>query len=122
MLDAIAERRREVHQFYYAYLKPLDAAGLLRLPHIPENCTSNYHLLYILLPDVRIRNELLDFLKETGIEAVFHYVPLHSSPIGRRFGYKDGDLPVTEDLSRRLLRLPFYYDLTFAQKQGGSKL
>jgi dTDP-4-amino-4,6-dideoxygalactose transaminase len=112
MLDVIAGRRREIYQFYHPRLKPLEAAGLLRLPHIPEHCSSNYHLLYILLPDVKIRNELLDFLKQRGIEAVFHYVPLHSSPMGRRFGYKDVDLPLTEVLSGCLLRLPFYYEIT----------
>ena len=117
MLDAIAARRREIYQFYRPRLKPLEAAALLRLPSIPENCLSNYHLLYLLLPDVSIRNELLDFLKQSGIEAVFHYVPLHSSPIGRRFGYKDGDLPITEDLSGRLLRLPFYYEITEAEQK-----
>jgi dTDP-4-amino-4,6-dideoxygalactose transaminase len=112
MLDVIAARRREIYQFYHPRLKPLEAAGLLRLPHIPEDCSSNYHLLYILLPDAKIRNELLDFLKQRGIEAVFHYVPLHSSPMGRRFGYKDVDLPITEVLSGCLLRLPFYYEIT----------
>lgn len=117
MLDAIAERRRKIYQLYHLRLKPLEAAAFLRLPSIPEHCVSNYHLLYLLLPDVRTRNELLDFLKQGGIEAVFHYVPLHSSPMGRRFGYKDGDLPITEDLSGRLLRLPFYYEITEVEQK-----
>jgi len=112
MLDAIARRRREIHQFYRRHLKPLESEGLLRLPHTPEDCTSNYHLFYILLPDQEARNGLMAHLKSEGIHAVFHYIPLHSSPMGRTFGYKDGDLPVTEDVSGRLLRLPFYYDMT----------
>lgn len=96
----------------YRHLKPLEAQGLLRLPYTPEDCTSNYHMFYVLLPDIETRDGLMAHLKSQGIQAVFHYVPLHSSPMGRNFGYKEGDLPVTEDLSGRLLRLPFYYDIT----------
>lgn len=112
MLDVIAEGRRKIYEFYRHHLKPLEAAGLVQLPHIPEDCTSNYHMFYILVRDVQTRNELLRFLKQNGIEAVFHYVPLHTSPMGKRFGYKEGDLPITEGLSGRLLRLPFYYEIT----------
>jgi len=112
MLDAISERRREIYQFYRHHLKPLEAAGLLRLPHKPDDCNSNYHMFYILLSDTPTRDGLITFLKQSGIEAVFHYVPLHSSPMGQRLGYKEGDLPITENLSGRLLRLPFYHDIT----------
>lgn len=111
MLDAIAERRRAIYQFYRQHLKPLEAEGLLRLPHIPDDCDSNYHMFYIILPTPELRNSLLDHLKQAGIHAVFHYIPLHSSPMGQTFGYREGDLPVTEDLSARLLRLPFYYEI-----------
>jgi dTDP-4-amino-4,6-dideoxygalactose transaminase len=69
-------------------------------------------LFYILLPTMQIRNALIAHLKAQQIMAVFHYVPLHCSPMGKGFGYEEGDLPVTEDISGRLLRLPFYYDLT----------
>ena len=112
MMDAIGERRREIHDFYYAGLSPLADEHLLRLPVTPEGCSTNYHLFFILLPDRDTRNGLLTHLKETGIRATFHYVPLHSSPMGRKFGYKESDLPLTEDLSARLLRLPFFNDLT----------
>jgi len=112
MLDPIARRRREIYQFYRHHLEPLEAEGLLRLPHVPEDCTGNYHMFYVLLPDADSRDGLLDHLKSHGIHAVFHYVPLHTSPMGGTFGYREGQLPVTEDVSRRLLRLPFYYEIT----------
>jgi dTDP-4-amino-4,6-dideoxygalactose transaminase len=112
LLDPIAERRREIYQTYQQHLEPLEAAGLLRLPRIPEDCDSNYHMFYLLLADQPTRDGLMTHLREHGILAVFHYVPLHSSPMGQKFGNREGDLPLTEDLSRRLVRLPFYYTLT----------
>ena len=69
-------------------------------------------MFYVLLPNRQIRDALMAHLKARGILAVFHYVPLHSAPMGQEFGYREGDLPVTEDLSGRLLRLPFYYEIT----------
>jgi dTDP-4-amino-4,6-dideoxygalactose transaminase len=90
----------------------LEADGLLRLPRIPEECESNSHLFWILLPDTETRNGLMAHLKSQGILAVFHYIPLHSSPMGKRFGYTEADLPITEDVSGRLLRLPLYYEIT----------
>ena len=112
MLDTIAKRRRGIYEIYRHHLEPLEAEGLLRLPHIPEDCTSNYHLFYILLPNMQARDALMTHLKQSDIHAVFHYVPLHSSPMGKKFGYQENDLPITEELSGRLLRLPFYYDIT----------
>jgi dTDP-4-amino-4,6-dideoxygalactose transaminase len=69
-------------------------------------------MFYMLLPDLETRAALIDHLKSKDILSVFHYVPLHSAPVGQRFGYKHGDLPITEDTSDRIVRLPFYYDLT----------
>ena len=111
MMDPINERRRQIHDCYYQSLKALEDRSLLRLPVAPEGCSSNYHLFYILLPDANTRDGLLSHLKNSGIRATFHYVPLHSSPMGRTFGYKDSDLPLTEELSGRLLRLPFFNDI-----------
>jgi dTDP-4-amino-4,6-dideoxygalactose transaminase len=111
-LEGIAARRRALHERYYNYLTPLEGKGLLRLPHIPEECVSNYHLFYILLNEQETRNALMAYLKQHGIHAVFHYIPLHSSPMGNKFGYCASDLPITEELSGRLLRLPFYSDMT----------
>lgn len=112
LLDAIRDRRRAHHEFYRERLAPLERDGLLRLPHLPPECQSNYHLFYILLPDTATRDGLMAHLRANDILAVFHYVPLHTSPMGRTFGYREGDLPVTEGLSQRLLRLPLYYDIT----------
>ena len=111
-LDAIAERRRAIYETYHTALAPLESEGLLRLPQIPSDCRTNYHMFYVLLPDADTRNGLLDYLHERDIKAVFHYVPLHTSPMGRTFGYQEGSLPVTEDLSSRLVRLPFYHGIT----------
>jgi dTDP-4-amino-4,6-dideoxygalactose transaminase len=111
-IDVIHDRRREIFEFYRAGLSPLEQAGLIRLPVIPDGCQSNYHMFYLLAADGATRNALLDHLKELGIGAVFHYVPLHTSPMGQHFGFRSGDLPVTEDLSARLLRLPMYVDLS----------
>ncbi|MBV8487064.1 MAG: DegT/DnrJ/EryC1/StrS family aminotransferase, partial [Planctomycetaceae bacterium] len=83
-----------------------------RLPVTPEDCLGNFHLFYILLPDRKTRDGLLEHLNQNGIHAVFHYIPLHSSPMGQSFGYSEGDFPVTEELSGRLLRLPMYYEIT----------
>ncbi|MBA4188969.1 MAG: dTDP-4-amino-4,6-dideoxygalactose transaminase [Planctomycetaceae bacterium] len=112
MSEHITQRRRELHEYYEERLSPLMADGLLRLPICPRNCTPNYHIFYLLLPTEGARNELLDNLRRNGIMAVFHYIPLHDSPVGQTYGYRPGDLPVTEDISRRLIRLPLYYTMT----------
>jgi dTDP-4-amino-4,6-dideoxygalactose transaminase len=112
LLDAITERRRKIYQFYLEQLAPLEAEGLLRLPRIPEHCQTNYHMFYLLLPELQTRDRLIAHLKQQGIQAVFHYVPLHSSPMGKKFGYTEEDLPCTEDLSARLVRLPFYHEIS----------
>lgn len=111
-MDEITARRRAVYHFYRLNLSPLEVRGLIRLPAMPQGTKSNYHIFYILLRDSKTREGLMRYLKSCGIQAVFHYVPLHSSPMGRSFGYREGDLPLTEDLSARLLRLPLYPDLT----------
>ncbi len=116
LMDAITERRREIYAAYERQLRLLEVDGLLRLPSVPKECDSNFHMFYILLPDQATRNALMAHLRQNGILAVFHYVPLHTSPMGLKFGSSDGQLPITEDLSRRLLRLPFYYGLTEADQ------
>jgi dTDP-4-amino-4,6-dideoxygalactose transaminase len=115
-LDPILERRRAIHEGYAERLAPLEKAGLLRGPRVPAHCRQNYHMFYILLRDEKAREGLASFLRERGVQAVSHYVSLHLSPMGRRYGYVDGSLPVTEDLSARLLRLPLFYTLTEAEQ------
>ncbi len=112
MLDVIAEHRKAIYKQYRMLLKSHEIQGLLCLPHIPEDCKSNYHMFYILLPDMETRDALMAYLKRHDIFAVFHYIPLHTSPMGKKFGYTEDDLPITEQLSGRLLRLPFYYEMT----------
>jgi dTDP-4-amino-4,6-dideoxygalactose transaminase len=111
-MDAITERRRGIYEFYLEHLSPLQEQRLLGLPFVPRECRINYHLFYILLNEPNARDGLMAYLKDNHIQAVFHYVPLHTSPMGNRLGYNEGDLPLTEDLSARLLRLPFYFDIT----------
>ena len=111
-MDEITARRRAVHQFYLENLSPLEERELLSIPRTPGGCETNYHMFYVLLGDSKTRDGLMAHLKQNGISAVFHYVPLHTSVMGTRFGYREGDLPLTEDLSARLLRLPFYPDIT----------
>jgi dTDP-4-amino-4,6-dideoxygalactose transaminase len=114
--DAIAQRRKEIFLCYEQMLGHLEADDLVRLPRVPSECKTNYHIFYLLLPDLETRTNLIAHLKQQGILAVFHYVPLHAAPVGQQYGYREGDLPVTEDLSQRLVRLPFYYDLTEADQ------
>lgn len=115
-LDEIAARRRRIYQHYRQGLKPLEAQGLLQLPQTPEDCESNYHMFYTVLPTAEIRNGLLSHLKSRDIHAVFHYVPLHSSPMGRKLVGEDVHLPVTDSISERLIRLPFFYTITPEQQ------
>jgi dTDP-4-amino-4,6-dideoxygalactose transaminase len=110
-MEEINRRRDRNYNYYSKALMPLANDGRIRLPCVPEDCQSNSHLFYIILEDENTRNSLMDYLKKKGILAVFHYIPLHLSPVGRSMGYLEGTLPVTESLSGRLLRLPFYYDL-----------
>jgi dTDP-4-amino-4,6-dideoxygalactose transaminase len=116
LFDEISARRREIYQAYRKLLKPLEAAGALRLPHIPEDCASNYHMFYVLVEDQSTRDALLEYLADKDLHAVFHYVPLHTSPMGATFGYEHGHFPLTEQLSGRLVRLPFYHEISDAER------
>ena len=82
------------------------------LPTVPDDCEQSFHMYYMLLPSLETRTELIDHLKKHEILSVFHYLPLNLSDMGRQFGGKEGECPVTEDISDRLLRLPFYNDMT----------
>jgi dTDP-4-amino-4,6-dideoxygalactose transaminase len=102
---------------YHNALKPLEDQGLLRRPVVPADCVHNAHMYYILLSSQEIRNYLMGYLKECGIHSVFHYVPLHSSKMGRKVGRGSGDLSVTDDMSGRLLRLPFWLGVEAFQEE-----
>lgn len=116
-MEEISLRRAEIYERYATGLIDLEREGKLRLPHIPSDCQSNHHLFHLLLNSEKARNKLMDDLREDGILSVFHYVPLHTSPMGLKLGFLPGTLAVTEDLSTRLLRLPFYFELTQSDQQ-----
>ena len=116
-LDEIRALRKQVFDNYRDLLGGLEKEGFLQMPVIPDECETNYHMFYILLKDQETRDSLMQYLREHDINAVFHYIPLHTSPMGRSFGYREGQLPVTEDLSGRLLRLPFFNEISFSQQE-----
>jgi dTDP-4-amino-4,6-dideoxygalactose transaminase len=112
----ITRERLAIWQRYHELLAPLEQQGLFRRPIVPADCQHNAHMYYLLLsPDID-RQVVLDELKWNKIGAVFHYVPLHSSPAGMRFGRSHGDLSLTTSLSQRLVRLPMWLGLTGAQQ------
>ena len=92
-MESITKKRAEIYNLYFEHLKPLADRGVLQLPMIPDNCASNFHMFYIVLEDLEKRSALIEHLKQKGILSVFHYVPLHLSPVGKKLGYKEGDLP-----------------------------
>ncbi len=110
--EAIQRKRRRVWENYQERLAPWIGEHGVRLPVIPEHCVQPYHLYYMLLPSLERRQALITHLKANGIQAVFHYLPLHLSDMGRKFGGHERQCPVTEDVSERLLRLPFFNDIT----------
>ncbi len=110
--DRIQARRRRIWDRYREGLADWAERHGVRLPVVPPYCEQAYHMFYLLLPSLERRQALLAHLKSQGILAVFHYLPLHLSEMGRKLGGRPGECPVTEDVSDRLLRLPFYNDLT----------
>lgn len=114
--DAIQRKRRAIWQRYETELRDWAAAHSVSLPFVPQHCEQPYHIFYLLLPSMEIRQRLIAHLGARGILTVFHYLPLHVSRMGERFGGRPGDCPVTEGMSARLLRLPFYNDLSEAEQ------
>jgi dTDP-4-amino-4,6-dideoxygalactose transaminase len=109
--DAITRRRLSIWAKYHEAFGDLEAAGQIRRPIVPRQCRHNAHMYYLLLPDVAARTAFIGRLAERGIHSVFHYVPLHSSHYGRSVGRAVGDLPQTDDVSERLVRLPLWLGL-----------
>jgi len=109
--DKIFNSRMSNWNIYYDRLKHLEDKGVLELPQIPKECKHNAHMFYIKVQDLSERTELINYLKEKNINAVFHYIPLHSSPAGLKFGKFIGEDKYTTTESERLLRLPLYYGL-----------
>ncbi len=115
--EKIQSHRRRVWETYHSGLEGWAASHDVRLPVIPEHCEQAYHMYYMLLPSLDARQKLIQHLKENGILSVFHYLPLHLSDMGQKFGGKPGDCHVTEEISDQLVRLPFYNDLTLEEQQ-----
>ena len=120
--ERITKDRLEVWDRYHALLEPLEAKGMLRRPIVPDECAHNAHMYYVLLAPEVERQNVLDELKKHDIFSVFHYVPLHSSPGGKRYGRGHGELKFTDRQSERLIRLPLWVGLTVEQQEGIAKV
>jgi dTDP-4-amino-4,6-dideoxygalactose transaminase len=112
----IQRQREQVWRNYATALAPWARQHGVSLPHIPQNCDPAYHLFYVLLPQAQDRPRFIAHLKQAGIHSVFHYLPLHLSEMGLRYGGQAGDCPIVEDTSERLLRLPFFNGLEAADQ------
>jgi dTDP-4-amino-4,6-dideoxygalactose transaminase len=110
--EEITRRRLQGWEYYRTGLADMETGGHLRLPIVPGHCRHNAHMFYVMLEDGNTRDALMSHLHRKGIMAVFHYIPLHSSPMGKSMGYAAGMFPVTESASARILRLPLFFDLT----------
>lgn len=113
---AIQRRRRGIWDYYQAHLSQWAQRHNVQLPTVPSYVEQSYHMYYMLLPSFRARTALIEHLKARGILSVFHYLPLHLSDMGKQFGGRAGDCPVTEAVSERLLRLPFFHALTQSEQ------
>jgi dTDP-4-amino-4,6-dideoxygalactose transaminase len=112
--DRIQARRREIWERYASQLADWAALNGVTLPVVPAHCEQAYHMFYMLLPSMEIRQALIAHLQARGIMSVFHYLPLHLSRMGAKMGGRPGECPVTEDVSDRLVRLPFHNQLSDA--------
>jgi dTDP-4-amino-4,6-dideoxygalactose transaminase len=115
--EIINKKRLHSWNLYHQAFLPLAEQGLLELPHIPNECTHNAHMYYVKLKDLPQRNIFIDYLKSKEVLSVFHYIPLHSSPAGKKFGVMRGKDNYTTQESERLVRLPMYYQLSEVQMQ-----
>jgi len=110
--EKIIARRRHIYSCYLDRLQPLVREGRINISPLTKDCIDNGHLCYVLTASSEERDALMEHLRGAGIKAVIHYVPLHSSPAGKRLGRTSGDMSVTDEVSSHLLRLPLYYDMT----------
>lgn len=109
--DRIFHKRMEIYNYYNENLAPLAAEGKVEQPYVPAECSHNAHMYYLKVRNMDVRTQLLEYLREKGIYSVFHYIPLHSSPAGMKFGRFSGEDVYTTRESERLLRLPMFYNL-----------
>jgi len=116
-VDAITRRRLSMWGIYHQWFAEAERAGKLRRPVVPGHCLHNAHMYYVLLPDLSVRTAVIASLKALGVHSVFHYIPLHSAPAGRKYARTHGDLTVTDDVADRLLRLPMWVGLEDQQAE-----
>jgi dTDP-4-amino-4,6-dideoxygalactose transaminase len=114
--DQIQSMRRAIWETYARELASWAEANGVRLPIIPQECEQSYHMFYAIMPSLESRQALISHLAGLGILAVFHYLPLHLSPMGLRFGGGQGDCPITEDLADRLIRFPFFTGMSSSEQ------
>ena len=110
--EEIQSARKRIWETYYKELADWAEENHVQMPFVPAHCEQTYHMFYMLFPNLEARTKAIAHLKERGIQAVFHYLPLHLSPMGEKYGGKAGDCPVTEQVSDQLIRLPFYTNMT----------
>lgn len=111
----VQKKRQQIWEFYFQNLSKWAAENDVRLPVIPSHCEQSFHMFYLMLPNLEIRTRFITYLKSKEVQSVFHYLPLHLSLMGRNFGGKQGDCPITEKISDQLTRLPMYFDLANSQ-------
>ena len=116
-IDHIQEHRQRIWDYYFSALGGWAKGHGVVLPTVPAHCEQSYHMFYLLMPTLEERQAMIAHLRSHDISSVFHYLPLHLSPMGQGLGGKEGDCPVTEDVSDRLLRLPFYNELTQGEQE-----
>ena len=114
-IDKIQKSRMDNWNLYYEELKPLAEQGYIDIPYIPEDCVHNAHMFYIKVKDINERTRMIEYLKQHDVNAVFHYIPLHTAPAGKKFGEFFGEDQYTTKESERLLRLPLWYGLASDQ-------
>lgn len=110
--EEIQSARKKIWETYYKELGAWAEENHVQMPFVPAHCEQTYHMFYMLFPNLEARTKAIAHLKERGVQAVFHYLPLHLSPMGEKYGGKVGDCPVTEQISDQLIRLPFYTNMT----------
>ncbi len=110
--EAILQKRLQLFSRYSTGLRSVTERKELRIPVIPEYCTSNAHMFYLITRNESERTKLLHFLNQNGVGAIFHYVPLHSSPAGKKYARTQGRMSITDEVSSRIVRLPLFYDMT----------
>jgi len=115
--ETVQAKRQQIWEWYCENLRDWAGDHDVGLPVVPAQCDQSYNLFFLIMPSYEERQRLIEHLKGRGILSVFHYLPLHLSPMGRKFGGKEGDCPITEDLSARLIRLPFYNTLKEVEQE-----